>query len=330
VARPVALYYTMLCYQPESLECLHRHFEVVELPDPASDTGDILSRVEVLFAPLGYPVGRDKIDRCPRLRVIASNTTGHPHIDVACARAKGIAVACLKDEHAFLRTITPTAEHSFGLILALTRNLVPAHRSVLNGAWNRRPFGAPAMLSRMSLGIIGLGRLGTLVAGYGRAFGMTVRYFDPYVAAADASIERMPTLTALVSASDVVSLHVPHEPDTEGMIGGTVFDAFRPGSWFINTARGELVDFPALLRALESGRLAGAALDVFEDEFTPGFAARLPQHPLLAYARTHDNLILTPHIGGSTRDAWSETERHTIGMALRALGMAEGVAGGPA
>lgn len=326
--KPVALYYAVLKYQADNLARLRRDFELIELETPGDDTADILARVEVLFAPLGWQVDRAKIDACPRLRVIASNTTGHPHIDVAYAREKDVAVACLKFAPEFLRTITPTAELTWGLILALTRNVLPAHRAALDGCWDRRPFGAPAMLSSLSLGIVGHGRLGGMVARYGRAFGMTVRFYDPFVDRSDEGAEKVSTLAALVAESDVVSLHVPHEPETEGLIDASVFARFRRGAWFVNTARGELIDWQALLAALESGHLAGAAVDVFEGEFVPGFAERFPDHPVLRYARTHDNLLLTPHIGGSTIDAWSRTEAHTIDMVETALGrVTGGVAG---
>lgn len=315
--RPVAVYYSVLKYQPENRRRLDDCFKVIELPDPSYDTEVVLRQADVLFAPLGFRVDASKMDRAPRLKVIASNTTGHPHIDVEAAINRRIAVACLKSERDFLQTITPTAELTFGLIVALTRNILPAHKAALAGRWDRRPFGAPAMLSRMSLGVVGLGRLGHRVASYGQVFGMQVRYFDPYVESS--AFSREVELQALVAKSDIVSIHVPHEPATERMFDEAVFSSFRHGSWLVNTARGELLDWDALLAALESGRLAGAALDVFENEFNPDFSQNYLVHPLLAYARAHDNLILTPHIGGSTIDAWRLTEAHTIDMILAAL-----------
>jgi D-3-phosphoglycerate dehydrogenase len=324
-SKPVALYYRMLKYQPANYERLKREFTLIELDNPSQDSAEILGRTDILFAPLGYQVDRKKIDACPRLKAIASNTTGHPHIDVDYARQKGVAVACLKFAPDFLRGITSTAELTWGLIIALTRNIIPAHLSALAGNWDRRPFGAPAMLSRMTLGVVGHGRLGGMVARYGRTFGMRVRYYDPHVPVSGEGAERRPSLEDLVAGSDVVSVHVPHEPATEGMFSRAVFARFKAGSYLINTARGELIDWDALLEVLTSGRIAGAALDVFEGEFVPGFRERFPSHPVLRYAREHDNLILTPHIGGSTRDAWALTEAHTIDMVQEALGRSAGM-----
>ncbi len=316
MTKPVALYYRILKYQPENLATLEWEFDLVTLDSPEQDSADLLARTEVLFAPLGYMVDAAKIDACPHLKVIVSNTTGHPHIDVEYACSKGVFVACLKFAQAFLKTITPTAELTWGLLLALTRNLVPAHEAVLGGLWDRRPFGGRAMLSSLSLGIVGHGRLGTMVARYGKAFGMKVRYYDPYVEVSSEGAERVSDLATLVEQSDVVTILVPHEKDTEGIFSADIFARFKPGSYLINTARGELIDWNAMLDSLRSGRLAGAALDVFDGEFVPGFAARFPSHPVLQYARDHGNLLLTPHIGGSTVDAWRLTEAHAISMAL--------------
>jgi len=318
-AKPVAVYYRILKYQPENLARLEREFDLRVLDDPSQLSSSLKSDVEVLFAPLGFQLDARIIDACPKLRVIVSNTTGHPHIDVEHARASGVHVACLKFAPDFLGRITPTAELTWGLVIALTRHLVPAQRSVLDGRWDRRPFGAPAMLSSMSLGIVGHGRLGGMVARYGKAFGMAVRYYDPFVARSAEGAERVESLEALVETSDIVSLHVPHEKATERLISRDILRRFRRGAYLINTARGELLDWDAVLELLESGHLAGAAFDVFDDEFSPGFIERFGNHRMLAYARTHENLLLTPHIGGSTIDAWRLTEGHAIDMALEYL-----------
>ncbi|MCK5545566.1 MAG: hydroxyacid dehydrogenase [Desulfobulbaceae bacterium] len=323
--KPVIVYYDILQYGPDAKNLLYDNFEVISLADPAEDTQEALSCADVLLAPLGYFLGPEKIDLCPRLKVIGSNTTGHPHIEVDYAAQKGISVVTLKDHQDFLNTITPTAELTWGLVIALTRNIVPAFSSVLDGKWARWPFGGKSMLSRMSLGVAGLGRLGGKVASYGQCFGMIVRYFDPFVNEFDAlsGVVRTQSLEELVGQSDVVTVHIPHEPETENLFSDSVFAVFKKGSYFINTSRGELVDEPALVSALENGRLAGAAVDVLDGEFVPGFENRVKEHPLVQYAARHSNLIITPHIGGSTHDAWSLTQKYTVEKIIEAL--AEGV-----
>lgn len=311
--KPRLIYYNILKYQKDNLVLLNKYFEVIVLEDPSKDTDSLLENADVCLAPLGYFFGKDKIDKCKKLKCIGTNTTGVPHIDMEYSELNGIKVYSLKDQQEFLETITPTAEHTWGLLLALTRNIIPATNSVLDGNWDRRPFGGRNMLSRLSLGVIGYGRLGKRVAQFGKAFGMNVRYFDPFQNESD--IEKVDDLAKLVSQSDVVSLHVPALNETKNLINSELLSSFKKGSYFINTARGELVDDDALLKVLESGLLAGAALDVLDGEFAPDFDVR--NHPLYTYAKDHSNLLLTPHIAGSTYDAWFETERRIIDMIIK-------------
>ena len=310
--KPTIIYYKIMKYREENLQYLYDTFDVIELDDPSQDDTESLGRAEILLAPLGYVVDQSKIDRCIRLKAIGSNTTGHPHIDVKYAKSKGIAVITLKDKKSFLNKITPTAELTWGLIVAITRNLLPATKSVGAGQWDRRPFGGRKMLSRMSIGIVGLGRLGYKVAHYGLKFGMEVKYYDPHVSSGYPGLKKIESLDRLVAESDVVSVHVPHEPDTEWLFSENVFQNFKDGSYFINTSRGELVNHQALLNSLKSGKIAGAAIDVFEDEFQSDFQSKMVLHDLWKFSQNHSNVIITPHIAGSTYDAWFETERYTL------------------
>jgi phosphoglycerate dehydrogenase-like enzyme len=310
-----ALYYSILSYQPENRALIERLFDVAVVPDPRSDTAELLGSTEVLFAPLGFPVTAARMDRCPQLRAIVSNTTGVPHIDMPAAASRGIAVCALHDEQRFLDTITPTAEHTIGLMLAAWRRIPSAHTAAAAGQWDRRPWGAPRMLSRMRLGIVGFGRLGRKVARIAEAMGMDVAHFDPFVPGGMASI------VELARRSDVLSLHAPANESTRGLVSRAVLQALPRGAVVINTARGELLDLDALLDLLESGHIQAAALDTIDGEYDPDFAAGFAASRVANYARSHDNLVLTPHIGGSTADAWRETERFVIEKAARALGL---------
>jgi D-3-phosphoglycerate dehydrogenase len=317
--KPSLIYYDVLRYRPENKKLLEDNFRVIGLPDPSHDTPEILCQADVILAPLGYFMGREKMDQSPALKVIGSNTTGDRHIDVDYAREKGIKVVTLKGRGDFLKTITPTAELTWGLIIALTRNMVPAFHSVLNGHWERWPFGGERMLSKMTLGVVGLGRLGSMVASYGLHFGMGVRYYDPYVSESPIGVERVETLKKLVEASDIVTLHIPYESETEKLINREVFACFKNRAFLVNTSSGDVVDQQSLLESLESGKLAGAATDVLGGEFNPEFHRKVFEHPLVRYAATHTNLIITPHIGGSTIDAWSLTQQYTIRKVLEAI-----------
>lgn len=316
------LYYKILCFRPGNFNLLKDNFKVIEIESPIYDNDKILSDIEVAFAPLGFKFDQEKIDKMPKLKIIASNTTGEPHINREYAEKKGIKVISLKYEQEFLKTITPTAEHTWGLILALTRRTPWAFQSVLKGIWNRRLFGAKAMLSQMTIGIVGLGRLGSLMAEYAKSFKMkAVRYYDPYVKKVKiGGIIRADTLEELVSQSDIITIHIPAEKKTHKLFSGSLFKKFKNGSYLINTSRGEIVDEHAMLKNLKSGRLAGAAMDVFDGEYKINHDELLRKNPLLQYAKEHDNLLLTPHIGGSTKDAWELTERRVIDRIIEYFG----------
>lgn len=317
--RPVLRYYDLLRYQPENLALLAEHFQVEAVSSPDEDRPADLSRIHVVIAPLGYLWGKEKIDLAPALKVIASNTTGVPHIDVDYAVRRGIRVISLKNETGFLESITPTAEMTWALILGIVRRVPWSFWGVCSGDWERRNFGGRTMLSKMVLGVVGLGRLGKMVARTARSFGMRVLYYDPFVTVDWEGLHKSVSLDDLVSQSDIVTVHIPMEPQNAALFDRARFAHFKDGAYFINTSRGEIVNSDDLRMALVSGKLAGAAIDVLDGEFAPGFKNHVGKHPLVEHAKTHDNLLITPHIGGSTVDAWRLTEQHTIKLTLQAL-----------
>lgn len=266
---------------------------------------------DVLIVRLGFHLDRAFFeelgpDRCPR--AIATATTGLNHVDLDAARQRGIAVLSLKGELEFLRTVTATAEHTWGLLLALIRHLPEAVADTREGNWRRDLFRG-IDLSGRTLGIVGLGRIGTIVARYADAFGMTVLAAEPKLEQGwteDQRVEIMP-LEPLLRASDIITLHVDYSAATHGLIGTAAFDAMKPGALLVNTSRGAVIDQTALLDSLESGKLGGAALDVIAEEDDSKDEAKR-HSPLIAYAREHPNLLITPHIGGATMDSMHKTE----------------------
>ncbi|MFX1383486.1 MAG: NAD(P)-dependent oxidoreductase [Promethearchaeota archaeon] len=311
----------MLNFQPINLELLKKHFNLIMIETPNEDNDEILSKIDVAFAPLGFKFNKEKIDKMPKLKVIASNTTGEPHIDRKYAESKDVEVISLKFEQEFLKTITPTAEHTWGLLLALMRRTPWAFNSVLSGTWNRRLFGGKGMLSKLSIGIVGLGRLGSLVAQYAKAFGLKkIKFFDPYIDEREPNgLERVNRLEDLVSSCDIITIHIPAEKKNYKIFNANLFAKFKRGSYLINTSRGELVDEVHMINALKSGILAGAAIDVFDGEYEMNHDELLQKSILLKYAQNNDNLLITPHIGGSTIDAWRLTEEYTIKLILKLL-----------
>lgn len=260
--------------------------------------------VDVLWVRLRHQIDAELMNHAPRLKIIVSPTTGLNHIDVATAASRGIRVLSLLGDREFLKTVHATAEHTVGLILALIRHIPAAQADVFQGAWRRDHFRGNELFGKTA-GIVGYGRLGRMVGRLLQAFEMRVLAHDPHINPSEAEPEiTLVPLPQLLHAADLVTVHVNLCAETTGLLGREFFAQMKPGAWFINTARGELVDESALLEALQTGHLAGAALDVLADEQSTGMA----HHPLVQYARTHPKLILTPHIGGCTAESMEKTE----------------------
>jgi D-3-phosphoglycerate dehydrogenase len=291
-------------YSPEALRVLGEIFELCEGPMHRSELLARAAEFDGIVVRLGHRLDDEFFQRATALKFVASPTTGLNHIDCEAARRCGVAVLSLRGEREFLDDIHATAEHTWALLLSLLRRIPAAAQSVLQREWNRDRFRGHELHGK-TLGVVGFGRLGSKAANYGRAFGMCVIAADPRV--------DVPTwvtrvdLTELAAEADVVSLHVAYGADTHGMIGREFFDHIKPGAVLINTARGELIDEPSMLTALESGRLAGAALDVICEEARFGLNSS-SACALLDYAARYDNLIITPHIGGATRESMHKTE----------------------
>jgi D-3-phosphoglycerate dehydrogenase len=271
------------------------------------DRKELLSAIkeaDVLWVRLRHRIDSKVMAAAPRLKVIVTATTGLNHIDIAEAMRRDIRVLSLRGEVDFLRDVCGTAEHTIALILALLRRLPGALHHVQTGGWDRNSFKG-AELYKKTIGIVGYGRIGRIVARYLKAFGARVLASDPNVD--PKSVRRdiaMVSLVKLLGQADMVTLHVDLSEKTRGFFGTDQFRAMKRGAWFINTSRGELVDENALLCALRSKWLSGAALDVLSNENYYG----MKENALIAYAREHNNLIITPHIGGCTVESMEKTE----------------------
>ena len=251
---------------------------------------------------LGHKIDDEVLASAKRLKVIVSATTGLDHIDLQLSAAKHIDVLSLRGEVEFLESITATAELTWGLLLSVMRKIPAANAHVLEGGWDRDRFKG-LDLSGRRLGIVGLGRLGRQVARYGNVFGMTVAAYDPSPRKREPGVEMVATLKSLASQSDILTVHAPLSAETVSLISAEVLSALPVGAIIINTARGRILDEGALLEGLESGHLGGAGLDVLGEE-----PPRHTTKALIEYAKSHKNLIISPHIGGATHDAMAKTE----------------------
>lgn len=290
---------------PDSLAPLARVGEVVSLPAGREALLGAIGEFDAYFASLHIRADAEVLARAGRLRAIATPSTGLDHIDLAEAARRGVAILSLKDDTEFLSRVTATAELTWGLLLAVVRRLSGATEAARRGEWARDRFRG-RQLSGKTLGVLGYGRLGRIVARYGLAFGMRVLACDVRPLSPEAGVE-MADFDTLLREGDVLSIHVHLTEANRGLVSASTLAKMKPGAVLLNTSRGAIVDEAALLAALESGRLAGAGLDVICGEWD----ADLANHPLVRYAAAHENLVITPHVGGVTHESQAMTLEHT-------------------
>jgi D-3-phosphoglycerate dehydrogenase len=231
----------------------------------------------------------DLIDKAERLKVVGRAGVGVDNVDVDAATKRGVVVA-----NAPQSNVITAAEHTLAMLLALARNVPQAHGSLTGGAWERASFSGVELYEK-TLGVLGFGRIGQLVAQRALGFGMRVVAFDAYVAEErfrELGIEHAASSDDLYAQADFITIHLPVTEETENWLDAGAFSKMRDGVRVVNVARGKLVVEEALREALDSGKVAGAALDVFRDE-------PVTEHPLFGYA----NVVVTPHLGASTAEA---------------------------
>jgi lactate dehydrogenase-like 2-hydroxyacid dehydrogenase len=258
----------------------------------------VAPRIRAIVASGESRVGADLIARLPALEVISVMGVGYDGIDVAAAKAQGVVVTHTPDV-----LNDDVADLAIALMLAWSRQIARADRFVRNGAWTSGPLPLGRKLSGARLGLVGMGRIGQAIAQRAAAFGMRIAYTarNPRPALPYAFL---PSAAALAAQSDFLVLITPGGAGTRRLVDAAVLSALGPDGCVVNVARGSVIDEAALIRALQAGTIAGAALDVFEDE------PNVPQA-----LREMDNVVLTPHIGSAT----AQTRRAMADLALRNL-----------
>ncbi|MEK7629079.1 MAG: NAD(P)-dependent oxidoreductase [Patescibacteria group bacterium] len=262
---------------------------------------------DILVIGLKYQIDKKFLDQTPNLKIIASPVTGMNHIDLNYLKSKGIKLISLRGKKSFLRNVPSTAEETFALILALFRKLPWAFDSVKNSSWDRIEWRGNQLMNK-TIGLLGFGRLGKIVARYAKAFNMKVISCDPNVSEKfmkSRGVEKV-SMEDLFKKSDIVSLHVLLTDDTQNLIREKHLKSMKPSAYLINTARAELIEKDALYNALKNKWIAGAAVDVMWDEYSDG--SHLKKDPLWNYAKKNNNLIILPHIGGATFEAMEVTQ----------------------
>ncbi len=256
--------------------------------EPNGELADTIGAYDAIVVRSATKLTSDVLSHAGRLKVIGRAGVGVDNVDVEEATRRGIVVANAPES-----TVVSAAEHTIGLLVALSRNIPQAHAALKQGRWERGRYGG-IELEGKTLGVLGFGRIGQQVARRALGLGMRVVAYDPFVARErfrELGVERVDTPDDAYAAAEFVTLHLPLTDETRGAVGSDAFARMRDGVRLINAARGELVDESALLNALRSGKVAAAALDVFPAEPYEG--------PLLEL----DNVVVTPHLAASTEEA---------------------------
>ncbi|HXW59016.1 MAG TPA: phosphoglycerate dehydrogenase [Solirubrobacteraceae bacterium] len=285
---------------------LREHFDVdLGIDWSEEELGERIGDYEGIVIRSATKLTAELIERAGRLRAIGRAGVGVDNVDVEAATRRGIVVANAPESN-----VVTAAEHTMALLLALARNIPQAHGSLLEGKWDRSKYSGVELYEK-TLGILGFGRIGQLVAQRARGFGMRVLAFDPFVSAEryrELGVEKAGGPDEVYAQADFITIHLPKTPETEGFLGSEAFAKMRDGVRVLNVARGGLIDDGALKQALDEGKVAGAAIDVFSSEPTT-------EHPLFGYP----NVVVTPHLGASTAEATDRAGYQSAEQVVAAL-----------
>ena len=294
-----------------TIDSLNRISSFVKSDNIECDREFIIKNIhnyDALLIGLKHNINHEIINNASKLKCIITPTTGLNHIDLEKAKEKNIEVLSLFGETEFLETITATAELTWGILLSLLRKIPYATQSVINNNWHRDRFYGIELKDK-TLGIIGYGRLGKMVANYGKAFKMNVVAYD--INPKERKDIIFLSLDKLLRMSDIVSIHLPLNKNTKNFADRKFFKNLKKGSILINTSRGEIINENELFLALKNKNILGAAVDVLSEECSEN-ENWLKNNVLRKYAEYNENLIITPHIGGVTHDSVNKTNDFII------------------
>ncbi|HVL51288.1 MAG TPA: phosphoglycerate dehydrogenase [Actinomycetota bacterium] len=291
----------------EGIEKMRAELDVDVLPElPRQEFLDVIGEYEAVIVRSATQIDKEAIDKGWRLKVVGRAGIGLDNIDVEAATRRGILVV-----NAPQSNILSAAEHSMALLLSMARQVPAADASLRAGNWARSKFNGVELHGK-TLGVVGLGRIGTLVAQRAAGFGMRLVVFDPYVTEARASELKATLATSLddlLGQADFITIHLPKTSETKGILGAEQFAKMKPGVRIVNAARGGIVDEAALLQAHKDGIVAGAAIDVYEKEPAPA------DHPFFK----EPDFVVTPHLGASTAEAQEKAGTAIAEQVLLAL-----------
>ena len=298
MAKPRVLCMVDLSGAPQGLALLR---EVADVDCRKSDRKvlkDIISQYDAFWGHVDLKIDADLLQNVTRLKVLNTTSTGTDHIDKAELEKRGIRLLSITRDYKLLDTFTATAECAWMLLLACHRHLRGALRDVLQGGWNGPSFRGEQLFGQ-TLGVLGVGRLGKMTCGFGKGFRMRVLGCD--LKGVDVPGVEEVDFDTLLRESDSISIHIHMLPENYHLFNDETFSKMKDGVVLVNTSRGDIIDEAALLRALESGKLAAFGADVLHNEWRKD----MRHSPVVQYAQDHDRVIITPHIGGGTeKSTW--------------------------
>lgn len=282
-----------LSLAPEAHEILKSAVDLDYRPPDRSVLLDIIDQYDALWSHVDIKIDGEVLERAKRLKTINTASTGTDHIDKEEAVRLGIRVLSITRDYSLLDTFSATAECAWMLVLACHRHFRSATRWVLESKWQTERFRG-RQLSQHTLGVLGVGRLGKMVVEYGKAFRMRVLGCD--LESFEITEVKHVDFDTLLRESDVISIHIHMEPENYHLFNAETFAKMKHGAILVNTSRGDIIDERALLAALDSGKLIAFGTDVLHDEWR----LDVDESPMVKYAREHDNVVITPHMGGCT------------------------------
>lgn len=301
-------------YSKKALDIYRKLGEVTLIDGNLEEIKSHLCEVDVLVVKLKFTWSEPLLTQAKSLKYIVTSTTGLNHIQLPLN--SDIKIVSLKGEVDFLRTITPTAELTWGLIISLMRNLPAAINGVKGLGWDRNKFIGQELFGK-TIGIVGYGRLGSMIAKYAVAFGLSVKVFDSELSSVNCLPEGIEflDLDSLLKASDIVTLHIPLVESNVNFINENRLSLMKKTAVLVNTSRGEILDETYLLNMLEQDLLSGAALDVLSDEVS-GKINWMQGNELVNSNKLGGRLLITPHIGGACFDSMERTEEFVANKLL--------------
>jgi len=294
------------------VEALEKIGEVTYLDDPTpEEVCNLIPSFDAIYTNPNKSkvfIGKEVIEAAQNLKVICTASTGTNHIDKSYAEKMQIPILALTEEREVINKISSTAEQAFALTLAGLRHISAGHSAVLKGEWDYTKF-IGRQMNALTIGVIGYGRLGSIYANFCKAFGSRVLIYDPYKKIQNESYEQVSSLQDIFINSNVISIHVHVTDETINMINKDVLRFMKGDALLVNTARGDIVNEDDLVKFLEANPESQVATDVLSDEIRNRLSS-----PLLQYANKSNQVTISPHVGGMTREAQEITYGHAASM----------------